>query len=300
MFWHQLISSYFKDPALDEVLINGCDQALLLSGPSRSIQDSPFASTNDMMKACQQLAWSQNLRLDPLLPAAGGAWEGVIDQAPHHIRWHCLLPPVSRDGPLLSLRRHRLLQLALDDFADLGRVLSLKNFCLSPGPLFIAGPTGAGKTSLMMALLRLQAASLRVAILEQVAELPRLEPGWIRLQAQGIDLEGRGVFSLKQSFDELLRLRPDRIVIGELRQKEEVQAIRRAVLSGHGSVWSTLHASSAKTLVARLADLADEDMRLWQQLLIDQEAGFILMSRDHPRVRELWRWTDQGPVKIDL
>lgn len=94
MFWHQLIRSYFKDPRLDEVLINGSDQALLISGPSRSIQASPFASASDMIKACQQLAWSQNLRLDPLLPAAGGAFEGELDQSLLHIRWHCLLPPV--------------------------------------------------------------------------------------------------------------------------------------------------------------------------------------------------------------
>lgn len=249
----------------------------------------------DMIQACQQLAWSQKLRLDPLAPAVGGAWEGSISGTVQQLRWHCLLPPISRDGPLLSLRRHRLSCLQLENFLEPEWMAPLLQLSQQEGPLLIAGPTGAGKTSLMMSLLRVTGSSLRVALLEQLAELPRLEPGWIRLQAQANDLEGRGAFSLSQSFDELLRLRPDRIVIGELRQKEEVRAIRRAILAGHGSVWSTLHASSPQSLAARLADLAEEDERIWQQLLRDHRLGFIVMGRDFPRVKSMWRWNADGP-----
>jgi pilus assembly protein CpaF len=295
----QLLESYFTDPHLDEVLINGCDQALLLgaSQNQRQTAASPFPIASDMIRICQQLAWSQNLRLDPMMPAAGGAIEASINNQRQQFRWHCLLPPVSRDGPLLSLRRHRLDKLTIDCFATERMQSLLARISLASGPLFIAGPTGAGKTSLMMALLRLQAADRRVAILEQTAELPRLEPGWIRLQAQNPDLEGRGAFSLSQGFDELLRLRPDRIVIGELRQREEVQAIRRAVLAGHGSVWATLHASSAGLLAARLADLAQEEERAWNLLLREQEAHVILMSRDAPRVKSVWQCGNEGWIE---
>jgi pilus assembly protein CpaF len=288
-----LLSSYFRDPALDEVLINGCDQVLLISGHLRRIESSPFSSTQSMIESCQNLAFSQNLRLDPLMPAAGGAlaWND------EHFRWHCVLPPVSRDGPLLSLRRHRLSMLDLKDFVSSFMIGILDEVAAQPGPLLIAGPTGAGKTSLMMALLQRAAHDKRVAILEQLAELPRLGPGWIRLQAQAADLGGEGVFSLSQSFDELLRLRPDRIVIGELRQIEEARALRRAVLAGHGSVWVTLHASSPESLAARLADLAQEDLRLWQALLEEQKAHLILMGRGFPRVEGIWQFSGNGSKK---
>jgi len=292
-----LLQSYFRDPCLDEVLINGCDQVLLLSGAHRRIEASPFSSNQNMIEACQKLAFGQNLRLDPLMPAAGGAFELVLADEREHFRWHCLLPPVSRDGPLLSLRRHRLAVLDLKDFVTPSLITTLEEMSAHAGPLLIAGPTGVGKTSLMMALLQRAARDLRVAILEQLAELPRLQPGWIRLQAQTADLGGQGTFSLSQSFDELLRLRPDRIVIGELRQKEEVLALRRAVLAGHGSVWVTLHAASPESLAARLADLAEEDVRIWDALLVEQGAHLIVMGREFPRVQSIWQFTVDGPKK---
>lgn len=297
MLLQNLLQSYFHDPCLDEVLINGCDQALLVSGTNRRIEASPFSCAQNMIEACQKLAFAQSLRLDPLMPAAGGALELAIADERQHFRWHCLLPPVSRDGPLLSLRRHRLAVLDLKDFVTSFLIATLEEISQHHGPLLIAGPTGAGKTSLMMALLQREARDLRVAILEQIAELPRLQPGWIRLQAQAADLGGQGAFSLSQSFDELLRLRPDRIVIGELRQKEEAQAMRRAVLAGHGSVWGTLHASSPETLAARLADLAREDVCVWQSLLQEQGAHLIVMGREFPRVQGIWQFTENGPKK---
>lgn len=293
MFVENLLASYFRDPCLDEVLINGCDQVLLLSGAQRRMESSPFSSNQSMIEACQNLAFSQNLRLDPLMPAAGGALE--VDS--EHFRWHCVLPPVSRDGPLLSLRRHRLGVLDLKDFVTSFMISELERIAAAPGPLLIAGPTGAGKTSLMMALLQRTARDLRVAILEQLAELPRLGPGWMRLLAQTPDLGGEGAFSLSQGFDELLRLRPDRIVIGELRQKEEARALRRAVLAGHGSVWVTLHAGGPESLAARLSDLADEDLRTWQTLLCEQHAHYILMGRNFPRVVGIWQFTEDGLKK---
>ncbi|HET9238418.1 MAG TPA: ATPase, T2SS/T4P/T4SS family [Oligoflexus sp.] len=293
MLIQNLLASYFRDPCLDEVLINGCDQVLLLSGAQRRMESSPFSSTQSMIEACQNLAFSQNLRLDPLMPAAGGA----LEMDAEHFRWHCVLPPVSRDGPLLSLRRHRLRALDLKDFVTSFMITELDRVAAASAPLLIAGPTGAGKTSLMMALLQRTARDMRVAILEQLAELPRLGPGWMRLLAQTSDLGGEGAFSLSQSFDELLRLRPDRIVIGELRQKEEARALRRAVLAGHGSVWVTLHAGSPESLAARLADLADEDLRIWQSLLCEQNAHYILMGRNFPRVTGIWQFTEDGPQK---
>lgn len=294
MFWQNLLLSYFKDPLLDEVLINSKDQALLLESRVRRVQPSPFSCSTEMIKACQNLAFAQGLRLDPLVPAAGGTLTVDIDGQSQDFRWHCLLPPLSRDGPLLSLRRHRLLTLALSDFLATPDIPLLEGFIQAPGPVFIAGPTGAGKTSLLMALLGLVACEQRVAILEQLAELPRLQKGWIRLTAQGADLDGLGALSLSQGFDELLRLRPDRIVIGELRQKAEVQAIRRAVLAGHGSVWSTLHAASASSLAARLADMAEEEESVWQKLLHEQEACLVILGRDFPRVKSLWQFSQEG------
>ena len=294
MNWDQLLQDYFADPLIDEVLINSCNTSLHIAGTSSVAKISPFTEVKTMLKACQQLAWSQNQRLDPLVPAAGGSLDVAIAGQTCHLRWHCLMPPISRDGPLLSLRRHRLSTLTLEHFADPSTCQVLLKLAKSSGPLFIAGPTGAGKTSLMIALLKLQSAQDRVAILEQLAELPKIEANWIRLRAQSHDLEGQGAWSLSQTFDELLRLRPDRIIVGELRQKDEVYALRRAWLAGHGSVWTTLHALGPQYLAARLADLTSESPHIWQQLLEEQNASLILLNRGKPKIRGIWQWEAAG------
>lgn len=277
------IEALFNRAPLDEILINGCHNMELL-GSERQVQASLFVDDLSMIHSLQDLAYRQGVRLDPLQPAAGGLLEFGNQLC---LRWHALLPPIARDGPLLSLRRHRLAQLRPEDFGDDEHLALLRQELSEDSALFIVGPTGAGKTSFLMCLLQALASEQRVAILEQTPEIPRLAPAWIRVCAQASDLSGQGAFTLQQVFDELLRLRPDRVVVGELRQ-QEAGVLRRSLLAGHGGVWCTLHAEGAAGLLLRLADLSGGTEEQWAGLLGLQKSLLVVMQRKRPRLREAW------------
>ncbi len=287
--WNQLIPHYFSDVSVDEVLMNGAQEIVLVRDQDFQRASSYFQDDLSMMRALQELAFSQGLRLDPFCPANGGLLQ--IENV--YVRWHALLPPISRDGPLLSLRRQRLGSLSLDDFMDEEQKHALILQLEQERPVFIVGPTGSGKTSLLIALLEATLQHQRVAILEQVPEIPKLFPHWIRLAAQSEDVNGRGAFRLEQVFDELLRLRPDSIVIGELRQAESL-ALCRALLAGLGSLWCTLHTYGPQTLFARLAELSSMSEVFWSEQCMIREALLLLMQREKPRLSEAWLCKNGG------
>ncbi|RYZ65993.1 MAG: hypothetical protein EOP09_13385, partial [Proteobacteria bacterium] len=152
------------------------------------------------------LPW-RNVRWDPMQPAAGGSFS-VGEAMPRHYRWHGLLPPVARDGLLLSVRRHRLGDFSLDDFVPPEKQDKLLSLVSGQHPVFVMGPTGSGKTSFMVSTLLHCASEERLAILEQLPEVPKLSPRWIRLCAQPANFSGDGAVILEYLIDELLRLRP--------------------------------------------------------------------------------------------
>lgn len=279
----------FQDASIDEVLVNGC-HSLHTFSRNRSYGPSPFKSDEDMQRRLQALAYEQGQRLDPLRPAAGGLMS-LGDAL--HLRWHALLPPIARDGPLLSIRRHRLDILSISNFISPEDRKDLLNALASPAPLFLIGPTASGKTSLLIALLKELAFEERVAILEQLPEIPRLSPYWIRVCAQSADISGRGAFDLNAVFDELLRLRPDRLVVGELRG-EEAACFRRSLLAGHGAAWCTLHASHPEFLARRLADLSGDSADFWEEIMREKKALVCCMQREKPRLREAWQYQKEG------
>ncbi len=135
----------FGDESIDEVLINGCHSQHTIGPASRS-EASPFASNEEMRARLQNLAYDQGQRLDPLRPAAGGliSIESFSGRAPLHLRWHALIPPIARDGPLLSLRRHRLDALRLDDFISAEDSQKMLAILENPVPPFVIGPTASG------------------------------------------------------------------------------------------------------------------------------------------------------------
>ena len=149
--WTHIAISVFQDPGVDEVLMNGAVITQVSNTNCTKAIPPFFLSDSDMQRALQELAHSQGLRLDPLSPAVGG----LLRLDTFDIRWHALLPPIARDGPLLSMRRQRLGQLSSGDFCnveDHGRLI--KTLSCGDRPVFIVGPTGSGKTSLLIALLQ--------------------------------------------------------------------------------------------------------------------------------------------------
>lgn len=241
----QILQQLIIEADADELLLDGCGAHLVGAGGSCAVT-SPFDGAEGLREFAVSLARHAQSRLDPMCGAAGGS----VDHGAW--RWHCLLPPLSRDGVLFSLRRHRFAALSLADFGlDEATEQQLRTALAQREHLVIVGPTGSGKTSLLMALLKECALHERVVIIESLPELPRLSPTWVRLAARAANVEGLGAFGLPQLLVEALRLRPDRLVIGEVRGPEAGTLID-ALATGHTGVMATLHAGSAAAALQRL------------------------------------------------
>jgi pilus assembly protein CpaF len=244
------LMTYFSDPAVDELVVNGGCGMWLVRGDRLRAASSPFAHAEEVAMWAQELARQQGIRLDPLCGAAGGS---LPEQA---FRWHCVLPPLAPDGTLFSLRRHRFDSLCISDFRACPNLMEqLRGVMQRREGLLIAGPTGSGKTTLLAALLRLHAASERVILVESLSELPLPSPCSVRLLERRPNLEGIGAVGLTRLVQEALRLRPDRLVIGEIRG-HEAGAFCESLMSGHEGVMSTIHASNPDDAIARLSFLA--------------------------------------------
>jgi pilus assembly protein CpaF len=240
----------FRDPSVDELLLNGACSVFVRRG-TKLVPVSPlFEDDEALLDFLLELAASQEVRLDPACGSAGG----TLPELPG--RWHCVLPPLSRDGPLFCIRRHRFEALTLDDFSMTAEVRSrLERHVEVGAPLVIVGSTACGKTSLLAALLREHALDERVIVIETIPELPRLGPAWIRLAERPASLEGRGGIAADRLLAEALRLSPDRLVLGEIRGAE-ARAFVEAARTGHAGLMATLHAGSASEALARLCALA--------------------------------------------
>ncbi len=243
------IEARLSAPGVDEVLLNGKDAAFLVRRGLAEEFPSPFADDGALLDWLQDLAERDGIRLDPVNGAAGGL---LADSG---IRWHAVLPPLSRDGPLACFRRHRFQDVALSDFAgDARTVASLRDAVQARLPLLIAGPTGSGKTTLVAALLA-EVPGERIIVIESLPELPRFGARTVRLVEKPPSLDGRGAVPLSRLVREALRLRPDRLVVGEIRG-HEARAFLEAAGTGHGGVMATLHAGSAEEARDRLILLA--------------------------------------------
>jgi pilus assembly protein CpaF len=268
----------FADPAVDELLVNGTRSLGVVRQGCVTTEPSPFRDPWTLLCAIQDFAVEQGVRLDPLCPSAGGAF------ADHGYRWHALLPPLSPEGALLALRRHRFRELGLAAF-DASPVTrtALVDAMKTRRNLLIAGPTGSGKTSLLAALLTATALQERVVVVESLEELPLASAAWIRLLERRANLEGAGRVDLRHLVREALRLRPDRVVVGEIRG-EEAAPFLEAGLSGHGGLIATIHAGSVAQALARLRLLSGRGSRGFQTLLneLTQVLGVVVMERGRP------------------
>ena len=239
----------FDQGQWDEIFVNGVYGLERLRGDHQVIEASPFTDQTSMIRTVQEFALSMNLRLDPYQPEAGG----MFPERP--VRWHVVIPPAAPQGPVISLRLHRMTNIITDSFADPDHNMKTIISAIKQGlTVIICGETGSGKSSLLHALIAQISMNKRVLILEETDELPLSGPLWGKLLTKGHDLSGKGQISYEQLFRIAMRLRPDQLVFGELKGPE-VAVFCHGVLSGHKSCMATLHASHTEDMKERFPEI---------------------------------------------
>lgn len=266
---------------VSEILLNG-NRSIELRFYDGSSQCQPLSQTippSALTRAIQEFSLNQGIRLDPLQPYAGGDY-----RSSEHgfLRWHAVIPPVSPEGSLFCLRRHRFELCELESFGNWHvHSESVLTAIEQRRPMFIVGPTACGKTTLLLTLLKKFAPHERVIFIERVAEIPLLFPSWIRLVGREKQRHGEGAVSIDHLLEESLRLRPDRLIISEVRG-QEVDGLFQAMHAGHSGVMTTFHADSALSLLARLKTSGKAGAEDWELLFAQLRPIMIVMKREKP------------------
>jgi pilus assembly protein CpaF len=246
------IQPLLDDPDVSDVLVNGRDDVWVDRGDGLEKVDVSFDSDDEIVNTVERAIAPLGLRIDRVSPM-------VDARLPDGSRLHSVLPPASVDGPLLAVRRFTQRVTSVEDLVVSGtatrqQVDQLVSAVRERRTIVVSGGTGAGKTTLLNLLAGVIDPSERVVTIEDAAEL-RLPGHVVRLEARPANAEGVGAITIRALLRSALRLRPDRIIVGEVRGGEALDLIA-ALNTGHRGSMTTVHANSPAEALLRIEALA--------------------------------------------
>jgi pilus assembly protein CpaF len=247
------LAALLNDPSISEVIVNGPAEIWVERRGRLQRAAMRFDDAGALRDACVRLAARAGRRLDDAQPMVDAR---LADGS----RLNVVLPPLAPDGPLLTLRRFAPRPFTLTELVELGSLSDadahLLDCCVrSRLSIVISGGTSSGKTSLLGALAARIDASERIVTVEDAAELRIDRPHVARLEARGASLEGTGEVGIRELVRNALRMRPDRLVVGEVRGGEALDMLQ-AMTTGHDGSLTTVHAKSPDDALRRVELLA--------------------------------------------
>jgi pilus assembly protein CpaF len=247
------LEELLADPAVEEVMVNGHDRIYLERAGRIERADVSFESEQALRDAIERILTPLGRRVDELSPMADARLEDGS-------RVHVVIPPLAVDGPSMSIRRFSAVRPAPRELVELGTITDELHDQLAAAvaarrSILISGGTGSGKTTLLNALSAFIDPGERVITIEDAAELQLRQPHVVRLESRPANVEGRGRVTIRELLRGALRMRPDRIVIGEVRGGEALDLLM-ALNTGHEGAISTVHANSPEDALRRIETLA--------------------------------------------
>jgi pilus assembly protein CpaF len=241
------------DPEVEEVMVNGHQRVYVERRGRIEETDVRFPSEEALRDAIERILAPVGRRVDELSPMADAR---LADGS----RVNVIIPPLAVDGPALSVRRFAAARPDPDRLVATGTLTAellelLAAAVRERGSILVSGGTGAGKTTLLNALSEFISPEERVVTIEDAAELRLRQPHVVRLESRPASVEGRGTVTIRDLLRNALRMRPDRIVIGEVRGAEALDLLT-ALNTGHEGALSTVHANSPEDALRRLETLA--------------------------------------------
>lgn len=247
------LEDLLADPSVEEVMVNGpADVYVERSGRIEPV-DVRFPDEEELRNAIERILAPLGRRIDELSPMVDAR---LADGS----RVNVVIPPLAVDGPALSIRRFGASRPGPQELVERGSLSSaqcelLERAVAGRRSVLVSGGTGAGKTTLLNALSSFIDPGERIVTIEDAAELRLQQRHVVRLESRPASVEGKGEVSVRDLLRNALRMRPDRIVIGEVRGPEALDLLT-ALNTGHEGALSTLHANSAADALKRLETLA--------------------------------------------
>lgn len=252
-----LLESVLLTEGVTDILVNGPDQVWFDRGRGLERAEVRFTDDAEVRQLASRLASACGRRLDDAQPFADGR---LLREDGTVIRFHALLAPPSADHTCLSLRVLRQATTTLDELVSSGTVTAeiaelLRAVVRHRRAFLVVGGTGTGKTTLLAALLAEVDHGERILCIEDTAELQPRHPHVLNLVSRGRNTEGSGRITMSDLLTQALRMRPDRIIVGEIRGAEVVDLLA-ALNTGHEGGAGTIHANALDEVPARLEALA--------------------------------------------
>src|ERR1700693_4914426 len=237
------------DPSVSDILVNGFNSVYVERRGKLERTTITFHDDAHLMNIIDRIVSAVGRRVDESSPMVDAR---LADGS----RVHVIIPPLAIDGPILSIRRFAVERLGIADLLRLGTLTEpvasvLKAVVLARLNVLISGGTGAGKTTLLNVLSGFIPATERIVTIEDSAELQLQQPHVVRLETRPPNIEGRGEIAQRELLRNSLRMRPDRIVVGEVRGGEALDMLQ-AMNNGHDGSLTTVHANTPRDALGRI------------------------------------------------
>jgi pilus assembly protein CpaF len=248
------IEHLLKDPEVSEVMVNGPDDVYVeRKGRIEKMESGLFEGEEAVLHLIERIVGPLGLRVDESSPF-------VDARLPDGSRIHAIIPPLSLCGPVITVRKFGIVPMGPPDLVRLGTATEevmafLGDRVRDRSNLLVSGGAASGKTTLLGVLSSFIPKDERIITIEDAAELRLAQPHVIRLEARPPNVEGRGGVTVRDLVRNALRMRPDRILVGECRGGEALDMLQ-AMNTGHEGSMSTAHANSPQDLMARLETMA--------------------------------------------
>ena len=293
------IESLMVDPEVTDILVNGPDRVLVERNGLLETTNIRFADTNHLMQFIHRLVGRAGRRIDESSPM-------VDARLPDGSRFNAVIPPLALCGPTVSIRRFGNRRLQMEDMIKYGSVApAMADFLIlavrGRMNIIVSGGTGAGKTTLLNCMSRFIPDSQRVVTIEETAELSLQQIDVIPLETRLPNLEGKGAVTQRDLLRNALRMRPDRIIVGEARGGEVLDMLQ-AMNTGHDGSMSTVHANDTRETLDRLElmiALAGVDLpsRIARQYVANAIDIVIHVTRLHTGERRITRISEVSGLK---
>jgi pilus assembly protein CpaF len=267
------VVSFLEDPTVSEILINGPNDIFIERGGKLSKTDAVFPDEDSLRAAVNTIAQSVGRRISDEEPRLDA-------RLPDGSRIAVVIPPCARNGTVVSIRKFTQNQLSFKDYVKMGSLSAdgaqFLDVCMFLGKnILVSGGTGSGKTTLLSLLCSRIPKGQRLIVIEDSSELSITYDHLVNFETRQANQLGKGEISMKDLLKSSLRLRPDRIIVGEVRSSEAIELIN-AMNTGHKGCLGTVHANSPQDAIVRLEALAQGgDAKLSEKALRYQVSSAI-------------------------
>ena len=243
------IEPYLADESVSEIMVNGPNQIYIERRGRLTLVPARFINADSLMRVIERIVSPLGRRIDEGVPM-------VDARLPDGSRVNAIIPPLSLVGPILTIRKFAKQRFSMDRLVEIGsltpQMAAFLTICVQYRKnIIVSGGTGSGKTTFLNALSESIPATERICTIEDAAELRLVQPHVLSLEARPPNVEGRGEVTIRDLVRNSLRMRPDRIIVGECRGGEALDMLQ-AMNTGHDGSLTTGHANSPRDLLSRL------------------------------------------------